>query len=143
VWTQYILSGLAPTLYGLSDVRFDFVPVLATELVDPVQEGDVWTFTVPMNENATWSDGVPITANDVVFTHNTCKELDLTINWPDQCRPTGVEVDAEAVDDFTVKYTFHTQPSLGTWNAGVAQAPILPQHFWADTVAEAYTYLRA
>jgi ABC-type transport system substrate-binding protein len=141
VWTQYILSGLAPTLYGLSDVRFDFVPVLATELVDPVQEGDVWTFTVPMNENATWSDGVPITANDVVFTHNTCKELDLTINWPDQCRPTGVEVDAEAVDDFTVKYTFHTQPSLGTWNAGVAQAPILPQHFWADTVAEAYTYL--
>jgi ABC-type transport system substrate-binding protein len=141
VWTQYILSGVAPTLYTLSDQRFDFVPFIATELVEAVQEGDVWTFTVPMNENATWSDGEPITADDVVFTHNTCKDLDLTINWPDQCVPTGVQVDAEAIDDYTVKYTFHAKPSLGTWNAGVAQAPILPQHFWGDTVAEAYAFI--
>jgi peptide/nickel transport system substrate-binding protein len=141
VWTQYILSGQAPSLYTLSDVRFDFVPYLAKDLVDPVQEGDVWTFTVEMNENATWSDGVQITAHDVVFTHNTCLDLKLTQNWPNACSPNEVVVDAEAIDDFTVKYTFHTKPSLGTWNAGIAFAPILPQHFWADAVAEAYVYI--
>jgi peptide/nickel transport system substrate-binding protein len=141
VWTQYIINDIAPTLYDLSDVRFDFVPSLAKDLVEPVQEGDVWTFTVPMVEDALWSDGEPITAHDVAFTHNTCKDLDLTINWPDQCAPTGVEVDAEVVDDYTVKYSFHEKPSLGTWNAGVAQAPILPMHFWGDTVAEARTFL--
>jgi ABC-type transport system substrate-binding protein len=114
---------------------------LAKDLVEPVQEGDVWTFTVEMVEDAKWSDGEPMTAHDVVFTHNTCKDLKLTQNWPNQCAPLGVEIEAEALDDYTVKYTFHTAPSLGTWQAGVALAPILPEHFWGDTVAEARAFI--
>jgi ABC-type transport system substrate-binding protein len=141
VWTQYVLAGSAPSLFNLSDVRFDFIPELAKDLVDPVQEGDVWIMTVDMVENATWSDGEAIDANDVVFTHNTCKDLKLTQNWPNQCAPTGVGVEAEAVGDYTVKYTFDAQPSLGTWNAGVALAPILPQHFWQAAVDEAYVFI--
>jgi ABC-type transport system substrate-binding protein len=141
VWTQYILSGNAPQLYGLSDQRWDFVTSLAKDLVDPVQEGDVWTITVEMVDDAVWSDGESITAHDVVFTHNACKDLKLTQNWPNACAPTGVEVTAEALDDYTVKYTFAQAPSLGTWNAGVAQAPILPEHFWGEAVAEARAFI--
>ena len=141
VWTQYVLVGYAPSLYTLSDQRFDFVPELAKEIVEPVQEGEVWTITVEMVDDAKWSDGEPVTAHDVVFTHNTCKDLKLTQNWPNQCAPMGVEVDAEALDDYTVKYTFHEKPSLGTWQAGVALAPIMPKHFWEDVVAEAYSFI--
>jgi ABC-type transport system substrate-binding protein len=141
VWTQYILAGSAPSLYGLSDQRFDFIPSLAKDLVSPVQEGDMWVIEVEMVDDALWSDGEPITAEDVVFTHKACKELDLTQNWPQNCAPAGADVTAEALDDYTVRYTFDVVPSLGVWNAGVAQAPILPEHFWAETMAEARSFI--
>ncbi len=142
VWTQYVVAGQAPSLFTLSDVRFDFVPSLAKAIPEAVDNGDgTWTITVEMTEGAAWSDGEAITAEDVVFTHNACKDLKLTQNWPNQCSPNGVEVTAEAAGDYTVVYTFAEQPSLGTWQAGVALAPILPQHFWADAAATAYAFL--
>jgi ABC-type transport system substrate-binding protein len=141
VWTSYVLSGQQPSLYTLSDQRFDFVPSLAVDFPEVTQEGDVWVVTVKMIEGAMWSDGEPIMANDVVFTHNACKDLQLTQNWPNSCAPMGVEVTAEALDDYTVQYTFAEQPSLGTWQAGVALAPIMPEHFWADVAAEAYAFI--
>ena len=46
-------------------MRNDFVPSLATDLPPaPEQEGDLWTITVAMVQDAVWSDGTPITAND-------------------------------------------------------------------------------
>jgi peptide/nickel transport system substrate-binding protein len=142
VWTQYILADQAPSLYGLADVTFQFVPSLAKGLVDPVENPDgTWSMVVEMVADAAWSDGEPITAHDVVFTHNACKDLKLTHSWPLQCSPADAEVTAEAVDDYTVRYTFTERPTLGTWHAGIAQAPILPQHFWAGRTAEAYAYI--
>jgi len=141
VWTSYVLSGQQPSLYTLSDQRFDFVPSLAVDFPTIVQDGDVWIVTVEMVEGATWSSGEPITANDVVFTHNACKDLKLTQNWPNSCAPMGIEVTAEALDDYTVQYTFAAEPSLGTWQAGIALAPIMPEYFWADAAAEAYVFV--
>lgn len=141
VWTSYVVSGQAGALYTLSDQRFDFVPSLAKDLNEPaVQEGDMWTITVEMREGAKWSDGEDITAADVVFTHEACLDLQLTQNWPTQCQQ-GILEQVEAVDDYTVKFYFNESPGLGVWNAGVALAPILPEHYWADTVAEARTFV--
>jgi ABC-type transport system substrate-binding protein len=141
VWTQYVLSGQQAALYNLSDQRFDFIPELAKDIYEPTQEGDLWVIEVEMIEGAMWSDGEPITADDVVFTQNTCKDLKLTQNWPNQCAPLGADVTAEAVDEYTVRFTFDVVPSLGVWNAGIALAPILPEHFWGETVAEARAFL--
>jgi ABC-type transport system substrate-binding protein len=95
-----------------------------------------------MQEDAVWNDGEPITAHDVVFTFNACKDLKLTSNWPNQCKPNGLDATAEAVDDYTVKYTYLNQaPSLGNWQAGLALSVILPQHYWADAAAEAYAFI--
>ena len=143
VWTQYILSGSAPSLFGLSDQRYQFVPSLAKAIPDIVDNGDeTYSITVEMVEGAKWSDGEPITAEDVVFTHNTCKELQLTQNWPNQCKPNGADVKAEVVDTYTVKYTYlNGAPSLGTWQAGIALAPILPKHFWAPVVEKATAFI--
>jgi ABC-type transport system substrate-binding protein len=82
-WNFYILEDQAASLYTLSDVTYQFVPHLAKEIVAPVDHGDgTWTITVPMVEDATWSDGQPIMAHDFVFTFNTCKDLVLTQSWP-------------------------------------------------------------
>jgi ABC-type transport system substrate-binding protein len=143
VWTQYIMSNQIPTLFTLADVTFQWVPSLAKAVPEIVDNGDgTWTITVEMVNDAFWSDGEPVDANDVVFTHNACKDLALTQNWPSQCAPNGVEVAAEAVDDFTVQYTyFDTAPSLGNWQAGVSLAPIMPEHFWGDEVETARAFV--
>ncbi len=140
VWTSYVQTGFAATLFTLSDQRFDFVTSLALEIPEVVEEGDeTWTITVPMVENAVWSDGESITANDVVFTLEACQDLQLTSNWPNFC-PAELE-SLEAVDDFTVKFTFNAAPGLGIWQANVAQAPILPEHFWGGVVEESRAFI--
>ena len=138
-----MISNQQAQLFQLSDKRFDFVTQLATEIPEAVDNGDgTFTMTVEMLQDATWSDGEAITAHDYVFTFNACKELKLTQNWPNQCVPNGVEVQVTALDDYTVEFVFLNQvPSLGNWQAGLALAPILPEHFWADSAAEAYTFL--
>ena len=140
VWAQYVIADNAAHLFELSDQRFQFVPSLAKDIPEPVENGDgTWNVVVEMVTDAKWSDGEPITAQDVVFTHTACKELALTLFWPFYCAPHGVEVTAEALDDFQVAYTFHDQaPGVNTWQAGIALAPILPEHFWADAVVTAY-----
>ncbi len=141
VWTSYILSGVAPALYTLSDQRFDFVPALAKDLPpQPEQEGDFYTITVEMLEGPTWSDGEPITANDVAFTVNTSLDLVLTGNWPSIYRPEIID-HAEAVDDYTVKFYFTEVPGLAQWQYGAAQGPILPEHIWGPVVEEAKTFI--
>jgi ABC-type transport system substrate-binding protein len=142
VWTSYVVGGQAGFLYNLSDQRFDFVPELAVDLPPaPVQEGGFWTITVEMVDNAVWSDGEPITAHDVAFTlKEACLDLRLSQQWVDQCKPHILE-SVEAVDDYTVKFTFKESPGLGDWQAGVALAPVLPEHFWGDAVTEAAAFV--
>lgn len=145
VWTQYVVDDDAAHLFELSDQRFQFIPSLARDIPEPVDNGDgTWSITVDMVDNAKWSDGELITAEDVVFTHTVCKELELTLFWPFFCAPHGADVIAETVSDFSVIYTYQNQaPSVNTWQAGVALAPILPEHFWAEAVTEAYQFLQS
>lgn len=141
VWTSYVLNGVAPSLYTLSDQRFDFVPSLAKDLPpEPVQEGDLYTITVEMVEGATWSDGEPITANDVAFTVNTSLDMVLTGNWPSIYRPEVID-HVEAVDDYTVKFFFSDIPGLAPWQYGAAQGPIMPEHIWGPVVEDAKSFI--
>jgi len=143
VWTQYVLAGQAPQLFNLSDVRFDFITELAKAIPEAVDNGDgTYTMVVEMVEGAVWSDGEPVTAHDFVFTFDACKDLKLTQNWPNQCVPNGLEATVTALDDYTLEIVFLNQaPSLGNWQAGLALAPILPEHFWADGAATAYAFV--
>jgi ABC-type transport system substrate-binding protein len=106
VWSSYVVTGNAAALFTLADVTFQFVPSLAKAIPDPVDNGDgTYTITVEMVQNATWSDGEPITANDYAFTFNACKDLKLTQNWPNQCEPAGLDASVELVDDYTIEFT--------------------------------------
>ncbi len=142
-WTWFLIGDQFLTLYRPSDVTFQFVPCLAKELAEPVANGDgTWSITVEMVEDATWSDGTPITAHDYAFTFNTSKDLRLP-NDVNTYAPGGLEATVEAVDDYTLEFRFLNQaPSLGNWQWGLASnTMILPKHFWADTVAEAHRFV--
>lgn len=62
---QFTLRFMYDTLLGMPE-PFKFTPQLATSF----ESEDNQNFTIKLNEKAKWSDGTPITADDVVFTIN-------------------------------------------------------------------------
>jgi len=85
--------------------------------------GTTWTFT--LRPDATWQDGVPVTADDVVYTVDALKSPDsaggMSGFW--------AEVTAQALDPRTVRFTLAT-PIAG-FLAALCQ-PLLPAHLLAD-----------
>lgn len=148
VWNQYVLSPTKPALYQINAPGLEFDADLASSAEVPTgaAEGDGWAIEVTLRDGATWSDGTPITANDIVFTYETVRDFALGGSWLDafpiasEENPDAPALTAvEAVDDQTVKFVFNIQPGLAVWPHGVGLAPIMPAHVWADAVAEAAT----
>ena len=84
------------------------------------------TYTFVIRPDAVWDDGVPITAQDVVFTVGLLKDEKFTgaagASWTD--------VTAKAVDARTVAFTLG-RPIGGFLEA--ARQPLLPQHLLSGT----------
>jgi peptide/nickel transport system substrate-binding protein len=91
------------------------------------------TYTFTLKNNLTWSDGKPITADDVVFTIKTIQ--DPAIRSPQKNAWEGVVV--EKVDIKTVKFTL-TQPyALFLENTTLG---IIPKHIWGVLTPEQFFY---
>ncbi len=88
------------------DENGNMVPALATE-VPTVENGgvsaDLTSITWKLKEGIVWSDGSPLTANDVVFSANYCMDPDGGCNALSNFTDVA---NVEAVDDLTVKITF-------------------------------------
>jgi ABC-type transport system substrate-binding protein len=136
-WNFYVLINRYPKLYRFSDAQLDWVPLAADGFPTPVtQEGDLWTATVRLKPGMTWSDGQPVTAEDVVFTVNTVLEFELFGNWGRLVDPNVIDR-AEAVDALTVKVYFKAKPGLARWQYGTAMMPFVAAHFWGPLVEQA------
>jgi peptide/nickel transport system substrate-binding protein len=85
------------------------------------EDGLVWTFTI--RQNAKWSDGVPLTANDVAFTYNYIIKNEME----NLTAYTRLIKEATAVDDYTVQFTC-SKPKPDMIRHWV---PILPEHVWS------------
>lgn len=139
VWNSYFLSPTTASAYQIALPGLEVVPELAAGELPPVtQEGDVWVGEFTLRDDATWSDGEPITAHDVAFTWNTAVEFELIGNWED-FTDTDIVTSVEAVDDYTVRVTFNAEPGLAVWGLGnsVPMMPIMPEHYWGPIVEEA------
>lgn len=143
VYTQYALAGTAPALFGVDLPSITVVPDMAAgEPAEPVESADGWTVTQPMRQDATWSDGEPITAHDVQFTFETVRDLglgsDWVAGWPYQETQIPHLTSVTAVDDYTVELVFSHRPGLATWPHDVgAGGYIMPAHFWGEHVEAA------
>ncbi len=83
---------------------------------------DKRTYTLKLRDDARWHDGVPVTADDVVFTIQAVQNPDtrstLAANWE--------KIQVSAVDPQTVQFKLPASYS-GFW-AALAQVGILPKH---------------
>jgi peptide/nickel transport system substrate-binding protein len=114
----------------------ELVPALATE-VPTVESGgiseDLTTITWTIQEGVLWSDGTPLTADDVVFTWEYCSDEATGCISPAY---TNVE-NVEAVDDLTVTITF-TGPTPWPYVPFVgATEPVIQRAQFADCVGAA------
>ncbi|MFA6278573.1 MAG: peptide ABC transporter substrate-binding protein [Candidatus Paceibacterota bacterium] len=116
-------------LMGLSGSG-DFVPVLA-ESYTISTDGKTYTFT--LRPDAKFSDGTPVTANDVVLTVE--KAQDSALKSPEYANWSGVDV--IAVDQRTVRFTLPKAyaPFLGLTTLG-----ILPAHLWQKISDEQFPF---
>jgi len=140
-WTGYVIGDEAPSLYQFPAShhvqRLDFVPALAADLPPQAeQQDDLWVIPVKLIPAATWSDGEPITAQDVIFTIETVFDLQLGGRWA-EFYPAESLVAVEALDDHTVVFSFDQEPGLSEWQFSAAMGPILPQHYWTEYVEAA------
>ena len=97
-------------------------------------DGKTWTFT--LRKNLRWSDGEPLTADDVVFTWN---DLIYNPNIDNVMRDpfiiNGKKFKVTKVDDLTIQVVTPGiyAPFLSEFGAGV---PIMPKHILAKSVAD-------
>ena len=141
VWNGYVLADDKPALYGYSAKRFDSIPSLAADFPSPLMEEAVegrtlWSTEVTLKEGVSWSDGLPVTADDFVFTAHTASELQLTGSWPAIVDPDFFER-AEADGPYDLKIYFKKRPGLARWQFGLAFMPIFSRNYWEPVVAEA------
>lgn len=103
---------------------YEPVPGLATEWVESA-DGLEWTFTI--REGATWSDGEPLTAQDVAYTYNLMIENEDIRTW--NIDFAGNLVSAVAPDDTTFVLTLAAPAPAEVLTREVF---IVPEHIWSE-----------
>ena len=78
-----------------------------------------------LREDAVWSDGVPVTSEDVVFSFQTQTAPEVAWAWMDI---TDSVEEVEALDAHTVRYRFNRQYPYQLMD--VNDGPIIPAHLW-------------
>lgn len=118
--------------YGLMAAKMLYTPLyfinldgsvdyILAESMESNEDGTVWT--CKLKPDLKWSDGEPITADDVVFTINANNEFSPKLSVG------GELIKAEKVDDLTVNFTLPS-PSASVFELLSAELFILPQHFF-------------
>jgi peptide/nickel transport system substrate-binding protein len=95
------------------------------------EDGRIYTFTI--QSSAVFHDGVPVTADDVVFT--VLKAQDNILKSPKRPNWEGVQV--EKIDTLTVQFTLKEPYAPFLENATIG---ILPKHIWNRTTSEQFAF---
>lgn len=105
-----------------TDLRIDYD--LATDM--QVSE-DGMTWTVKIRDNVKFTDGEPLTAEDVAFTYNTVKESSSVNDFT-------MLKEAVATDGTTVE--FHMEKPYSIWPYTMAIVGIMPEHAYGPDYGE-------
>ena len=88
---------------------------------------DGLTWTVTIRDDVKFTDGEPLTAEDVAFTYNTCRDVSSVNDF------TMLE-EAVAVDDYTVE--FHMNEPYSIWPYTMAVVGIVPAHAYDENYGQ-------
>lgn len=141
-WNPFQPGSLANTTGTIGNVyEFLFVYDPLSGVMKPwLAESGEWsedglTYSVTLREGLTWSDGEPLTAEDVAFTYNLGNQYAALWFSPMWEYVTGVT----AVDDLNVEFTFNDDPLYQEFENNLYNVPIVPEHLWADRSEEDIT----
>jgi peptide/nickel transport system substrate-binding protein len=119
-----VLSWIFPSLLSIDPETLEQIPVLAREL--PEVSKDNLTYTFRLREDVTFSDGTPMTADDVVFSLKVI--LNPKVGAPHMRNYFDSVRDAVAVDPHTVRIDLDHVYFRNNWTLG-SIAP-LPRHYY-------------
>ncbi len=117
------LGGLFDGLTESNGETTDTEPALA-ESWTTSPDGRTWTFV--LREGLQWSDGAPVTADDVVFTFQVIYDKNIPNSLSDVLTVAGKTIEVTEVDQRTIR--FHTAEPFGPFLRSVGGANLLPQH---------------
>ncbi|RPI92809.1 MAG: ABC transporter substrate-binding protein [Chloroflexi bacterium] len=114
------------TLYTYDPLADKFAPWLAAA---DMTWADEKTMEVKLREGLTWSDGQPLTADDVKFTFELADPNGAYKASLNYVRLWNFLASVEKVDDVTVHFKFNETPyqEIGVF---FYQTPIVPKHLW-------------
>ena len=129
--SRKVLYQIYQPLYYRDPETLAFVPWLAARLpsYDPAKK----TYTIKLRPGMKWSDGTPLTAEDVAFTGRLIQSFKV----PRYSSKWRLIKKIEAVDDLTVE--LHIKKPFATFLSGTMLAPIVPAHQWKEIVEKAKT----
>ena len=132
-------NPIANWAYAMGTLGFVYEPLfnydpLTNEYLPWLAESGEWTgdleYTIKLREGISWSDGEPLTADDVVFTIELGKlpVIPYSNIW-------NFLESVEAVDDLTVVAKF-SEPRHHQWANFLYERAIVPAHLWKDLPTE-------
>jgi peptide/nickel transport system substrate-binding protein len=117
-----------------SKANGDLAPALATEVPKPASDGVTYAFK--LNQNVKWSDGTPLTSDDVLFTYNLIFAPDYqAVSSPRRGDFTQNVATIAAPDRYTFVVT--TKSPYAPFLAQHAQYGIMPKHVLGSLPAAA------
>lgn len=142
---RFVNRFMFDTLLGQPEV-YKFTPHLA----NAIDTKDKQTYTIKLNPKAQWSDGKPITADDVIFTLNlianpdSVSSLGRYISFLQGLDGTGKLRNGTSIpglkkiDDHTVEFKAKNpiDPNIVKGNLGF-NVPIVPQHVYSKLAVKA------
>jgi len=126
-WDTTVIDCIYDTLIRL-DLQLNYIPWIAKSWDAQIfEENNTQILTFYLNENVTWHDGTPLTAEDVKFTIEYYRDYQVPTYEPYVSSVYKVE----APDDYTVKVYLNTTSAISIHNIGV-MLYILPKHLWEN-----------
>lgn len=140
-----LVSVLFDPLMSLDEATLKFLPKLA----DSIETKDNLTYTVKLNPKAKWTDGNPVTADDVIFTVQLIGNPKVTakatssyallegFDSKGQLPAGGGEIPGvKKIDDYTIQYKMVAPTDENLFKSRFATINTLPKHIFKDVDPE-------
>lgn len=139
-WNPFQPGSLANTTGTIGlvyEFLYDFDPQTGT-MIPWLAESSTWsdplTYDVTLRQGMTWSDGEPLTAEDVKFTFELAQKYAALWFSPVWNYLRTVTV----TDDTHLTFTFE-DPLYQEWDNDLINVPIVPKHLWESKTEEEIT----
>ena len=129
--SEEIYRHLFAALLGFDWTTQQVTPGLAESWTNSTN-GKTWTFK--LRKNLRWSDGEPLTADDVIFTWDVIYNPEIDNVMRDAFIIDGKKITVTKVDDLTIQAV--TPDLYAPFLENFGGVPILPKHILAKTVAD-------